>query len=144
MDSCWKIEERDYGMVLTLLSEWDLDRVNEFSNFVAKKLEPQKNRNFVVNLANVDYIDSMALGVMINLHRRFKEGGGTVFLISPKPTVDKILRESGVYRIFQIFTSEVELKRHLAQQILAARAQAASAPAPPPAPASPPAPEASP
>ena len=31
MNENWTIEEKDYGIVLTPLQEWDLDRVNEFS-----------------------------------------------------------------------------------------------------------------
>jgi len=105
----WKIEDKSYGKMLTLLDEWDLDRVNEFSNYINENLVPEKNQNFIVNLVKVDFIDSMALGVLINLHRRFKEEGGTVFLLNPQKGVENILRQSGVYKIFQIFFSEEEL-----------------------------------
>jgi anti-sigma B factor antagonist len=113
LDSHWKIEERQYATVLTLMDEWDLDRVNEFSNFIAQKLNPEKNQNFVVDLSKVDYIDSMALGVLINLHRRYKEEGGTVYLLKPQPTVEKILKESGVYKIFHVFHSETDIQKHI-------------------------------
>jgi anti-anti-sigma factor len=109
----WKIEEKDYGIVLTLLSEWDLDRINEFSNFINEKLQPQKNQNFIVDLHQVEYIDSMALGVLINLHRRYKEQGGIVYLLSPTKTVENILKQSGIYKIFNIFYSEEELVNHI-------------------------------
>jgi anti-anti-sigma factor len=114
----WKIEEKNYGTMLTLLDEWDLDRVNEFSNYINKNLVPEKNQNFIVNLEKVDFIDSMALGVLINLNRRYKEEGGTVYLMNPRKTVENILKQSGIYKIFQIFHSEKELIKHIESQSL--------------------------
>ncbi len=113
MKEHWKIEQKDYGTKLTLLDEWDLDRVNEFSNYINENLNPSENQNFVVDLKKVGFIDSMALGVLINLHRRYKEEGGTVYLINPQKTVEKILQQSGILNIFQVFNSEAELQKHI-------------------------------
>ena len=107
----WKIEEKDYGTVLTLLDEWDLDRVNEFSNYISEHLKPEKKENFVVDLHKVDYIDSMALGVLINLHRRYKEEGGCVYLLQPRKTVENILKQSGVYKVFKVLQTEDEIRK---------------------------------
>ncbi len=113
MNSNWIIEEKDFGVVLTPQQEWDLDMVNEFSAFIEKNLKPEKDQNFIVDLHKIEYIDSMALGVLINLHRRYKEEGGTVFLLKPHATVDKILKESGVFKIFEIFYSDNEMMDRL-------------------------------
>ena len=113
MKEHWKIEEKDYGTILTLLDEWDLDRINEFSNYINKNLVPEKFQNFIVNLEKVDFIDSMALGVLINLNRRYKAEGGTVYLLNPQKTVENILKQSGIYKIFQIFHSKEDLINHI-------------------------------
>jgi anti-anti-sigma factor len=113
LEEHWKIEEKDYGTMLTLLDEWDLDRINEFSNYINQSLVPEKLQNFVVNLEKVDFIDSMALGVLINLNRRYKAEGGTVYLLNPRKTVENILKQSGIYKIFQIFHSEEDLINHI-------------------------------
>ncbi len=113
MNDYWEIERKDYGTKLTLLTEWDLDRVNEFSNYINENLQPEKNQNFIVDLHRVDYIDSMALGVLINLHRRYKEEGGTVYLLQPQKTVENILKQSGVFKIFNVYYSEDELSTHI-------------------------------
>jgi len=105
----WTIAEQDYGIVLTPLQEWDLDRVNEFSNFLQQHLKPQKHQNFIVDLAKIEYIDSMALGVLVNLHRRYQEEGGTVYLLNPQETVDKILKESGISKVFNIFYNQSDM-----------------------------------
>ncbi|MBF0430894.1 MAG: STAS domain-containing protein [Fibrobacteria bacterium] len=109
MQNFWEIKERSFGTTLTLLSEWDIDRVNEFSNYVNENLKPEKNQNFVVDLQHVEFIDSMALGVLIHLKRIFESEGGFVYLLKPSKTVEKVLQQSGVIKIFTIFHSEPDL-----------------------------------
>lgn len=113
MKSNWTIEKRPRAIYLKLRKEWDLDRVNEFSTFISRELEPGRYRHFVVDLSEVEYIDSMALGVLINLKNKYKTEGGHVLLLSPSPTVEKILKQSGLFKIFPVFYTDAEVEKHL-------------------------------
>lgn len=55
-----------------------------------------------INLANVDYADSTALGLIIALRNKLRERGGTVRLIAPSARMRKLLGYAGLERAFDI------------------------------------------
>ncbi|HLW59644.1 MAG TPA: STAS domain-containing protein [bacterium] len=63
---------------------------------------------FVVNLARVAYIDSTALKVLTDHHRRAREAGGELAIIAPQPTIAKIFRITGLDKVLSVVASEPE------------------------------------
>jgi anti-sigma B factor antagonist len=64
--------------------------------------------HIVVNLSQVDYLDSTALGVLIGGLKRLRERSGTLHLICPPPRIRRIFEITGLDRIFDIYASEEE------------------------------------
>jgi anti-sigma B factor antagonist len=60
----------------------------------------------IVNLSNVEYLDSTALGVLIGGLKRLREKNGTLDLICPNPRIKRIFEITGLDKIFDIFNSE--------------------------------------
>lgn len=58
--------------------------------------------SYRVNLSQVDYLDSAALGMLLLLRQHAGEGKNNVTLCTPSGAVDKILRVANFDRIFQI------------------------------------------
>ena len=65
------------------------------------QLEKGYNR-FVVNLSGVDYIDSSGLGVLVAVHKRALQNGGTVILIGMQGTVKELFELTRLDKVFDI------------------------------------------
>jgi len=59
-------------------------------------------RRIVVDLLQVDFLDSTALGVLVGVHRRISPGGGVLKLVCAKPHILKMFRISGLDQTFPI------------------------------------------
>jgi anti-sigma B factor antagonist len=55
-----------------------------------------------IELSDVTYADSTALGIFIALRNKLLERGGTLRLVSPSHRVRKLLDYAGLDRVFEI------------------------------------------
>lgn len=65
-------------------------------------------RHIIVNLAEVEYLDSTALGVLIGGLKRLREREGSLDLICPNPRIRRIFEITGLDKIFDMYTTEQE------------------------------------
>jgi anti-anti-sigma factor len=73
-----------------------------FRPFRATQDKAGAARHVVVNLADTEYMDSSALGMLLLLREWAQRRGGEVTLLSPQPLVRKILSIANFERIFRI------------------------------------------
>jgi anti-sigma B factor antagonist len=94
------VDRRDEGTVVSLAGELDLYNGEEVRSALLDAVaeEPQK---LVVNLAEVTFIDSTALGVLVDIHRRMG-GREKFFLAEPGLEVRRALEVSGLDRHFSV------------------------------------------
>lgn len=59
----------------------------------------------VIDLTGVWFLDSTALGVLVGVHKRLLESGGTLQLICPRESLLRIFRLTGLDRVFAIHAS---------------------------------------
>ena len=64
----------------------------------------------VVSLDGVGFIDSSGLGVLVGALRRMRERDGDLRLVCNKESVLKILRITGLDRVFPVFASVDEAR----------------------------------
>lgn len=62
-------------------------------------------RHVRLDLSNTTYIDSSGVGWLLNCHKRLREGGGKLSLVSPHPLVINVLR---ILKLDELFTIESE------------------------------------
>jgi len=65
-------------------------------------LKDAKTRSIQIDLANVSYMDSSALGMLMLLNERVGEVGKTVTLYKPNPKVRQILDIAKMGNLFKI------------------------------------------
>jgi len=65
-------------------------------------------RTMVVDLSDVEYLDSTALGVLIGGLKRMREMDGNMVLVCPSPRIRRVFEITGLDKIFEIFNSETE------------------------------------
>ncbi len=75
----------------------------------------------VLDLAKVPYLDSAALGVLVDAVRRARENGGAIYLVQVAPFVQRAFEITRLIKIFELYPGVAEA------QVAAARAAAAQA-----------------
>ena len=65
---------------------------------------------FVLNIAEVDYIDSSGLGQLISIWTSVRKFGGNVVLLRPIPRVRRLLVTACLQTIFDVFEDEEKAK----------------------------------
>ena len=67
-------------------------------------------RNFILDFSETGILDSTGLGAIYSLYRRVVPLKGEVEFASVSPPVQVVLEETGIYRVFQRYSS-VEVAR---------------------------------
>lgn len=58
--------------------------------------------NFVLDLAELQFIDSVGLSLLITILTKSRHAGGDVFLLSPTPKVEKMLMITKLQHLFKV------------------------------------------
>ena len=96
------VEQRDGGAVVTLAGELDLYNAEEVRAAIAGALEPSP-RCLVIDLAEVEFMDSTALGVLVEA--RAIAGAGGLRLAAPQLATRRTLQVSGLDRQLPVHDS---------------------------------------
>ena len=94
------VERRDGGVVVSLAGELDLYNAEEVRHALLDTLA-ESPEVLVVDLAEVTFIDSTALGVLIEARSRMSDRGG-FRLAAPGLEVRRALEVSGLDRHFAV------------------------------------------
>jgi anti-sigma B factor antagonist len=62
-------------------------------------------RQVVVDLGRVEFLDSTGLGVLVGAHRRLRASSGSLTLVCPHERLLKIFRITGLDSVFEIHES---------------------------------------
>ncbi len=93
-------------LVVRVSGELDLLTAETFRNLIEGELFQQKARNLVLNLEQVNFIDSSGLGVILGRYKRIREQGGVVAIVGAQPHVKRVLELSGILRIIGLYDTE--------------------------------------
>ncbi|MGI4789579.1 MAG: STAS domain-containing protein [Janthinobacterium lividum] len=92
----------DQIAIVRLKGEIDLHTCSILRDTLRELIE-QKYYQIVINLAEVPYLDSAALGVLVDAVRRVREHEGGISLVSTTPFVRRAFEITRLVKIFQLF-----------------------------------------
>jgi len=90
--------------IVALKGEIDLHTCAEMRDTLRDLIE-KGHHQIVINLAEVPYLDSAALGVMVDAVRRVREHEGGISLVSTTPFVRRAFEITRLVKIFQLYES---------------------------------------
>jgi len=67
-----------------------------------------QNKRIVLNLGEVNYIDSGGLGTLVSLHTSAHNAGGTIKLTNLTKRVGDLLQITKLLTVFEVYNSEEE------------------------------------
>ena len=65
----------------------------------------------VVDLSDVSFVDSTALGVLVSGVKRLRSAGGDLRLVVTQPRISKVFEITGLNDVFRIYSSAEEAVR---------------------------------
>lgn len=101
----------DNNLVLRLKSDFDLLISEQIKAEVENIFNQVPINNIVINLQDVNFIDSSGLGVILGRYKQLSQRNGKLALVNPKPQVKKILEFSGITKIINIYMNEIDAIR---------------------------------
>ncbi|MFP4698038.1 MAG: anti-sigma F factor antagonist [Eubacteriales bacterium] len=104
---------KNRNLIVTLRG--DLDHHN--AKFVREKIDSLLKRNNLKNVifdfANMDFMDSSGIGVIMGRYKNLQSVGGKVAVANVSPSIDRIFNISGLYKIISKCTSVNEALKSL-------------------------------
>ncbi|MCY0889000.1 MAG: anti-sigma F factor antagonist [Alicyclobacillaceae bacterium] len=100
-------------LVVRLHGDLDHHSVESIRSEVEKALTLGGYRALVMSFASIDFMDSSGIGLILGRYKKLKEMRGAMALCEINPSLEKILKMSGVYRVLPVFPSEREALAHV-------------------------------
>ncbi len=87
---------------ISLSGRFDATVVGRFKEFL-NSLSPNGAERYVVDLANLQYIDSGGLGCLVSFLRRVRQNGGDIKVATLSGKVRAVFELTKLHRIFEIY-----------------------------------------
>ncbi len=71
----------------------------------------KSNHNLIVDLSQLEFLDSTGLGVLIGAHRRTAEHHGTFRLVISNGPISRLLNITGLIAVFSVYRSLEDARR---------------------------------
>lgn len=97
-------EDRDGLALVKAVGEIDVASAETLAEAVSRALDTGKPR-VLVDFAEVTFIDSTGLGVLVKSHRSAAERGVAFGLVHPTPQTLKLIRVLGLDQLLSIYDS---------------------------------------
>ena len=112
-------ETPDLIPIVNLKGEIDLHTCGEFRDKLRELIEHHRY-HIIVNLAEVPYLDSAALGVLVDAVRRVREHDGSISLVATTPFVRRAFEITRLVKIFQLYddydTALIDVRKTIQSQ----------------------------
>ncbi len=94
--------------VLTIRLKGELDdmTVGDLRTRISKYIDDYKIKHLVINVQNLDFLDSSGIGFIIGRYHQLKRNNGDVTICNVNPKIERIIMLSGVHKICAIRESE--------------------------------------
>jgi anti-sigma B factor antagonist len=107
MDLTAQVKELNGVPIVMLSGEMDVHTSARLRDAVLALLDKGADK-IVINLNNVEYVDSTGLGTMVGILKRMTEQNCKLCLVSSNPLINKVFDITGLTKIFTIKATDRE------------------------------------
>lgn len=95
----WK--KHDGSLEVGLKGELDAENVGELNRFFIEG-DGKEETKIILDLSDLEYVDSSGLGAFVKLMKESRAEGGDVRLVNPTCEVKKVLELTRLIRVFDV------------------------------------------
>ena len=93
-------------LIARITGELDMVVADDFRREIDILMDNNCCSNLILNLKEVNFIDSSGLGVILARYKNITMGGGKIAIVGAPPQVRRILELSGILRITSEYATE--------------------------------------
>lgn len=93
-------DKEDYKLV-EIKGDLDIYAEDEFRDFIELELE-NIDKNLVIDIKDLDYLDSTGLGLFMKIYKNVNEKGKSVKIINPKENILKLFKITDLTEVFNM------------------------------------------
>lgn len=93
-------DKEDYKLV-EIKGDLDIYAEDEFRDFIELELE-NIDKNLVIDIKDLDYLDSTGLGLFMKIYKKVNEKGKSVKIINPKENILKLFKITDLTEVFNM------------------------------------------
>jgi len=90
----------------------DSRQIEQIGTELYALVEKQHKTKLVLDFANVRFLGSQTLGVIINLHKKIKTAGGELVVCSLKKDLMKVFKITSLDKLFKFFKDDAAALKH--------------------------------
>lgn len=87
---------------VALKGDLDLKTADPLREALDKLIDRYREKNLILDLAEVDFVDSSGLGVILGRYRRLNAQSRSISLVGVKPSVRAVLQLAGIDSIMSV------------------------------------------
>lgn len=95
------ITDENDKLVLDLSGDLDVYSEEEFKSLIEDEIETV-NKDILIDIENLDYLDSTGLGMFMRIYKINEERGKKVKIINPKENILKLFKITDLTEIFEM------------------------------------------
>lgn len=96
-----KIYDKEKFLLIEVKGDLDIYSEDEFRSFIEKEIEGA-DRDMVIDIKDLDYLDSTGLGLFMKIYKIAKEKDKTVSIINPKENILKLFKITDLTDVFNM------------------------------------------
>ncbi|BAB05255.1 anti-sigma F factor antagonist [Halalkalibacterium halodurans] len=101
-----KLEQKDTVLLVRLIGELDHHTAEQLKRQVEEVLSQGVVKHIVLNLQQLEFMDSSGLGVILGRYKQVKNSGGEMVVCAISPTVKRLFEMSGLFKIIRLEENE--------------------------------------
>lgn len=96
-----KIYDKEKFLLIEVKGDLDIYSEDEFRSFIEKEIEGD-DKDMVIDIKDLDYLDSTGLGLFMKIYKIAKEKDKTVSIINPKENILKLFKITDLTDVFNM------------------------------------------
>ncbi|MBP2015409.1 STAS domain-containing protein [Anaerococcus degeneri] len=96
-----KIYDKEKFLLIEVKGDLDIYSEDEFRSFIEKEIEGA-DKDMVIDIKDLDYLDSTGLGLFMKVYKIGKEKDKTVSIINPKENILKLFKITDLTDVFNM------------------------------------------
>ncbi|MDQ0339163.1 stage II sporulation protein AA (anti-sigma F factor antagonist) [Caldalkalibacillus uzonensis] len=101
-----ELSTKEDVLIIRLAGELDHHTAEQLRRKAEQKLSEENINHILLNLADLTFMDSSGLGVILGRYKQISQQGGQMIVCAISPTIYRLFELSGMFKILKFVDSE--------------------------------------